>query len=397
MGNLSQVTALAPRKGVEFKDDEISLIKKQLMPPVKVKEKGEWKESPASDEELQLFLYVCKNKNLNPLTRQIYAMRNKEGKLTFMTSIDGLRIEANRTGLYEGQVGPLWCDDKGTWSDVWLGEGYPFAAKVGIYRKGFREPVWGIAKFKSYAQWKDEWKNGQPTGRKTLIGFWAKGDEHMLAKCAEAIALRRAFPEDIGGANALYIAEEAWAIQHDPNEETREEVLKRKLADLQGRRDAKAAQPSEIAVVAQEPPQLQEAIPSVVPEKAQIPPMGAVTTLQPEGRPEPPADSQEPVAEKFHVLEMELRKKAGKDYMWLKVGEGPMDVLSCWHTSFWVPPKEDVKGYLWNAKGRDCEFYIRTSKGYRNIEGIAKIGRRTFSSNVPDLGPDDMPNEQLEY
>lgn len=379
MSNLALATA---RPTVSFSTEQVELVKKTCMPPIKVKERGEWVEKPALDEELQLFLYVCGNKSLNPLTRQIYAIRNKESKLTFMTSIDGLRIEANRTGLYEGQAGPFWCDEKGEWSDVWLGEGYPFAAKVGIYRKGFREPVWGIAKFKSYAQWKDEWKDGKRTGEKVLIGFWAKGDEHMLAKCAEAIALRRAFPEDIGGANALYIAEESWAIQHDPAAETSEEVAARKVAAYQ----AKKAEN-----VAPEPPLLQEQGNKAVPEKAQIPEHVPVAVES------VPLDTQEPQAEKFHVQAMELRKYKGADFMWMKVGDGPMDTMACWHSSFWLPPKEGVRGYLWEAKDRDCEFYVRISKGKRNLEGIAKIGRRTFTSNVPDLGPDENPNEPLEY
>ena len=234
--------ALAVRKQVEFSDSQIELVKKTIMPPVKYKSGADWVEKPATQDELDLFLYVCGEKNLNPLTREIYAMRNKEGKLTFMTSIDGLRIQAERTQVYAGQKGPFWCGEDGVWKDVWLEDSYPAAAKVGVLRHGFVEPVWGIAKFKSYAQWMDEWLKGpdgkkRPTGKKVLVGFWAKGDEHMLAKCAEAIALRKAFPTQMGesGASALYIAEEAHAIAREErgSKEAAMEVAAQKVAEAE--------------------------------------------------------------------------------------------------------------------------------------------------------------------
>ena len=143
-----------------------------------------------SDNELSLFLHQAKQTGLDPLARQIYVMKSGS-KISFMTSIDGQRLVAQRTGDYEGQVGPQWCGEDGQWVDVWLKKEDPSASRVGVYRKGFQAPVYGIATWKSYAN------TNSPT--------WKKMGDVMLAKCAEALAIRKAFPQELSG---LYTAEE---------------------------------------------------------------------------------------------------------------------------------------------------------------------------------------------
>lgn len=157
-----------------------------------------------SDSELQLFLYRAQRTGLDPLARQIYVMKNKD-RVTFMTSIDGQRLVAQRTGEYEGQTPTEWCGEDGIWKDVWLHKEPPMGARVGVWRTGFKEAVYGVARWDSYAKYVDEWTNGQKTGNKVLSPTWAQLPDVMLAKCAESLAFRRAFPQELAN---LYTPEE---------------------------------------------------------------------------------------------------------------------------------------------------------------------------------------------
>lgn len=143
-----------------------------------------------SDGELRLFAQVCARTGLDPFSRQIYAIK-RSGKMTIQTSIDGFRVVAERSGEYEGQTPKQWCGSDGKWVDVWLDSKPPAAARVGVFRRNFREPLYGVATWAEYHQ------DSSP--------MWKKMGPHMLAKCAESLALRAAFPNDLSG---LYTSDE---------------------------------------------------------------------------------------------------------------------------------------------------------------------------------------------
>ena len=165
-------------------NDKIGLIKQTIMP------------ADSTNAELELFIHFAKRTGLDPLARQIYAMKNK-GKFSVITSIDGFRLIAERSGSYAGQTIPMYYDqDSESWLDVWVKKTFPAACKVGIHRKDFIEPMYAVAHWEAYAQKKAD-------GSYSFA--WRTMPTIMLAKCAEALALRKAFPQELSG---LYTADE---------------------------------------------------------------------------------------------------------------------------------------------------------------------------------------------
>lgn len=162
----------------------------------------------APEADLAVFFHQAKRTGLDPFAKQIYMIgRNTKVKIwengrqierwvvkyTIQTGIDGYRLNGRRAATAAGDrvgfEGPFWCGEDGVWKDVWPGTTPPVAAKYIIVRNG--EPHTGIAHYDEYLQTKPV--TGEPNS------MWAKMPRNQTAKCAEAQAWRKAFPEDFTG------------------------------------------------------------------------------------------------------------------------------------------------------------------------------------------------------
>lgn len=167
----------------------LDLIKAQIMAP-------DAKGNPRSDEDLLLFLYTCKRTGLDPLTKQIYAIfrwntRLGRETMTIQSGIDGFRLVAQRSKEYAGQDDVVYDPKDETLK-------HPNKATVTVYKLMGNQRV----AFTASARWNEYVqldKNNMPVQK------WATMPYLMLGKCAEALALRKAFPNELSG---IYSEEE---------------------------------------------------------------------------------------------------------------------------------------------------------------------------------------------
>lgn len=137
--------------------------------------------------EFEMFVGVCNRTGLDPFAKQIYFIQ-RGGRWSWQTGIDGYRLIADRTGTYAGSDDPEYVGDPD-------GGQHPVTATVTVYKMvtGQRCP------FTATARW-SEYYPGDKGG-----AMWQKMPYLMLGKCAEALALRKAFPAELSG---LYTREE---------------------------------------------------------------------------------------------------------------------------------------------------------------------------------------------
>lgn len=167
----------------------------------------------SSDEELELFLYTCKRTGLDPLMKQAYAVKrwssaDKREVMTIQTSIDGYRLIADRTGRYApGKEATIVEDENGN-----------IISATAYIKKMTADGTWheisSTAYFDEYA---GKTKEGQ------LTKFWSSMPRLMLAKCAESLALRKAFPAELSG---IYTHEEMQNSVQAEEDNKKEETKK---------------------------------------------------------------------------------------------------------------------------------------------------------------------------
>lgn len=173
--------AFKPVKAKRLQKNEVELLKRTVAKGV-------------SDDEFALFLWVCKKHKLDPLARQVHAVRrfvqkhhqDEKGiwiaghQMVIQIGIDGYRALAGRDHPdFGGCDEPEFTFDEGS-------KRIPVLARIRLWKKGLEHPIVGVAYWDEYA----------PRDLTKAEAFmWSKMPKHMLAKCAEALALRKGYPE----------------------------------------------------------------------------------------------------------------------------------------------------------------------------------------------------------
>lgn len=172
--------------------------------------------------ELQLFALVAHRSGLDPFARQVYAVKRK-GRMTIQTGIDGYRSIAARTGEYNGQDEPVYGPD----CSCGKGSRHPESSTVRVYRKGMDHSI------AATAYWHEYVPEAGPSGMGDVM--WRKMPHVMIAKVAEALALRKAFPWDptrkSGIGSDIYTADEMAQAESDPQPDLRSRIEARAHQD----------------------------------------------------------------------------------------------------------------------------------------------------------------------
>lgn len=179
---MKDVAILKPNAVVEFTAEQLELIKSTVA-------KG------ATNDELKLFLYRCKNMGLDPLKPgMVHFVKYGSNPGSVVVGIDGIRSRAESTGLRNGIKRGVLRDDKGKCIGAWCE----------VSRKDWSEPARVEVSLAEYT-----------TGK----AMWAKMPESMIQKVAECAALRMAFPDQLSG---MYSEEEMQQATPRDNSKARE-------------------------------------------------------------------------------------------------------------------------------------------------------------------------------
>ena len=226
---MSNIVALQPQGSVrDYTPTQMTLIKRTVA-------------ADCNESEFDLYMEMAKRVGLDPFRKQIYAIvYNKDKpakrKMSIITGIDGFRAVAQRSGQYR----PDEEEPNYTYSEDLKGDANPLGiekASVTVHKYGPDKnwhPVKGVAYWDEFAplkeggEWKDTgqtWDDGNakktfiPDGTATLqAGNWVKMPRVMIAKCAEAQAIRKGWPEDLSGVYAPEEMAQAEMIDITPSQ-----------------------------------------------------------------------------------------------------------------------------------------------------------------------------------
>jgi phage recombination protein Bet len=202
-------------------------------------------------EEFNLFIAVAQRAGLDPFRKQISALvfnKNKPDKrrMSIITGIDGLRAIAARSGRYR----PDENEPDITYLPELKGATNPLGIEKAVVRIYIRDdggkewrPVAGVAHWDEFAPISEEWAENPQTGRRQPSGKmvldtggnWARMARVMICKCAEAQALRKAFPEDLSGLYEGAEMDQAQVVELTPTEIIDQQATEDRLQRIGGK------------------------------------------------------------------------------------------------------------------------------------------------------------------
>lgn len=159
-----------------------------------------------SEQETMMFIALCKYRGLNPFLREAYLIKYSDNSpASMVVGKEAFLKRAQSNPKYKGHRTGTTEDGSMAWAEV--------------YVDGYAVPIRCEVDYIEYVGTKDEWVNGQATGKKIVNSMWASKPKTMLRKVALCQALREAFSEDFGG---MYGAEEINTVS---SENLSEEIL----------------------------------------------------------------------------------------------------------------------------------------------------------------------------
>ena len=151
----------------------------------------------ASKESIKLVIGYCKASGLDPMQKPVHIVPMWDSKASrmrdvIMPGVGSYRTQAARSGQYAGVTEPEFGPDV-TENIGGVEITYPVWCRVTVKR---RLPSGEIVEFSAVERWKENYavKGGK---EKSIApnAMWAKRPYGQISKCAEAQALRKAFPE----------------------------------------------------------------------------------------------------------------------------------------------------------------------------------------------------------
>jgi phage recombination protein Bet len=264
-----------------FSQQQIDLIKDITAP-----------KADLTNKELAVFLYTARRLGLDPVARQIYAVKYRDRKtgdqnMSILTSIDGYRSVAARSGQLDGIDEPVFGPE--VEAD---GGKYPEWARVTVYRRGAAHGFTATVRWKEYRGVREN----------QLTRFWAQMPYTMLGKVAESHALRKAFAADLSG---VYTEDE--------------------MAQAENRLPGPSGPDAPPSFTEDQKRAAVDAEPIPPPPVPPVPPAPTTPPAPTPATPSPPADEVDPAVAEL-VREIEANLTAGRP----GVIKGKRELLNAW-------------------------------------------------------------------